>query len=962
MLKPIDEMFARYVRTRDADALAFVFEQTAPGLARRARRLLGDARAAEDLVQDLFLSLIAGAVAWDPSRPCRPWLVGALHRRAARWHRNGGKWPLDPLPNGRHGGERSPEEHASDRELRAAVLAAMVWLPAASRDVVHRYVELHETPQEIGRALGRAPGTVRVQLHRGLHALRGRLPLGFLTLALAMMVRPAPASPPPAPRPLLHSARAWLGIAAAMLVLVAGVRVTSPPAARIAANVVATTGAGGGDGAVTDSAPASTLRVAVETDVPSPRGRFVLRHADGSPASGIGVMFGRAGTDPDFGWQRAVSDAQGAVAIAGVAAGEVELTTDRGARASFVLRSGANDDLTVDLSAGVDVAGRVLDANGNAVAQAGIWVAHEPRQPWDGQCAVFTDADGGFVLRGMPPLSTFAARAPGREPSPLQVVGMKARADVVLRIGGAGATVAGQVRALDGSPVAGAVVRIGRHVRARFVQFDGTLPAASVSTGSDGRFVCGGLPDGRLEISVRRAGFAAALQPVQLGSGGSREIEVRLRPGRDLRGVVRGVDGKPVPLAQVTAHGLAQHEWSGVFTAADGSFELVGVAAERALLEVKADGFVTHERPLHAPLPAVVDVVLPRVPARRARLVTAGGELARTEDWEVGCRTGELTWDRRSPVPLPFAADGSFEASPDAQAAYFCRPRGTAVWLPCTAGTAGGCDLHVVVPGAAADCTLAVRLVGFTPAQLADAVVMLVRSDEAYVLRDRPADGGGVVSACVPAGGYEVFVMGACGACPACPGGVVTVQGDTLHDVRVPPSGVLRYEPRAGHRVERWHAFVIHESGMQAPLRQPAGSVALAAGCYTLWASGPSFMTVRGVPFEVRAGQETLLEVPVRAGVVRHVAFELPPGARGETAVATLRSDGELVLGGEPGLRDRGFDVPAHGHCRATIVLADGAYDLELRDGRQRWIGRFAVGGEDGAIEPLVVPLREAPR
>src|SRR5688572_27260491 len=76
MVKLVDEMFARYVRTQDADALAFVFEQTAPALARRARRLLGDARAAEDLVQDLFLSLLTGAVAWDASRPCRPWLVG----------------------------------------------------------------------------------------------------------------------------------------------------------------------------------------------------------------------------------------------------------------------------------------------------------------------------------------------------------------------------------------------------------------------------------------------------------------------------------------------------------------------------------------------------------------------------------------------------------------------------------------------------------------------------------------------------------------------------------------------------------------------------------------------------------------------------------------------------------------------------------------------------------------------
>jgi hypothetical protein len=44
------------------------------------------------------------------------------------------------------------------------------------------------------------------------------------------------------------------------------------------------------------------------------------------------------------------------------------------------------------------------------------------------------------------------------------------------------------------------------------------------------------------------------------------------------------------------------------------------------------------------------------------------------------------------------------------------------------------------------------------------------------------------------------------------------------------------------------------------------------------------------------------------------------------------------------------------------IVLADDDNTLELRAGERVFTGRFAVAGEDGSVEPVVVALVETAR
>ncbi|MCP4816536.1 MAG: RNA polymerase sigma factor, partial [Planctomycetaceae bacterium] len=79
---PIESLFLRYRDQNDLEALAAVFDRTAPHLVAIARRL--DPNHAEDLLQETFLAAIQNATQWNGARPLSPWLLGILTRRAQR--------------------------------------------------------------------------------------------------------------------------------------------------------------------------------------------------------------------------------------------------------------------------------------------------------------------------------------------------------------------------------------------------------------------------------------------------------------------------------------------------------------------------------------------------------------------------------------------------------------------------------------------------------------------------------------------------------------------------------------------------------------------------------------------------------------------------------------------------------------------------------------------------------------
>lgn len=177
--------FARYRRSGDPRAAGELFDRTAAELMGLAAHLAPGLAAAEDLLQETFLVALRKAKRWDPARPVTPWLAGILLGEARKERRRRGRRvDADRL------GLREPEDGLREAlvgEVRGAVERAMAEVPAAYREVVEGSLLGGETAPALARRLGRAPGTVRVQLHRGLDHLRRALPAGIGLGALAAL-------------------------------------------------------------------------------------------------------------------------------------------------------------------------------------------------------------------------------------------------------------------------------------------------------------------------------------------------------------------------------------------------------------------------------------------------------------------------------------------------------------------------------------------------------------------------------------------------------------------------------------------------------------------------------------------------------------------------------------------------------------------------------------------------------
>jgi RNA polymerase sigma-70 factor (ECF subfamily) len=133
-------------------------------------RLLRDATAAQDALQDTFMRVLRGLPRFDPSGPARlsTWIL-VIARRVA----------LDALDrrrlehaNGRAG---DPERGEAVPDLRIALEAAVAALPAAQRTVFVLYEGTRLSYEEIALVEGVDVGTVKSRLHRARLELKERV-------------------------------------------------------------------------------------------------------------------------------------------------------------------------------------------------------------------------------------------------------------------------------------------------------------------------------------------------------------------------------------------------------------------------------------------------------------------------------------------------------------------------------------------------------------------------------------------------------------------------------------------------------------------------------------------------------------------------------------------------------------------------------------------------------------------
>jgi RNA polymerase sigma-70 factor (ECF subfamily) len=141
-----------------------------------------DGAAAEDVVQEVFLTVWRQAQTFDPQRgSVRAWIVSIAQSRVANELRRRRRRPLAPADGddvvGRVPDERPGPPDAQWQSFRRDALhAALDVLPAAQRRALGLAFFEDMSHAQIARVLELPLGTVKTRIRSGMKTLRGRLP------------------------------------------------------------------------------------------------------------------------------------------------------------------------------------------------------------------------------------------------------------------------------------------------------------------------------------------------------------------------------------------------------------------------------------------------------------------------------------------------------------------------------------------------------------------------------------------------------------------------------------------------------------------------------------------------------------------------------------------------------------------------------------------------------------------
>ncbi len=197
-----DGPLVRRLRAGDEAAFGSLMASWSPLMLRLARRHVGTAQSAEDVVQDTWLSMLRALPRFEGRCSLRTWVFhillnkartcGARENRTLPWTAAFGPGPVpgraaSPEPDGHGPGGRwsrrtvppnppvTPEDALLAGEVRALIAETVARLSARQRAVlelrdVHGY-----TADEACRMLGLSGGNQRVLLHRARAAVRAGL-------------------------------------------------------------------------------------------------------------------------------------------------------------------------------------------------------------------------------------------------------------------------------------------------------------------------------------------------------------------------------------------------------------------------------------------------------------------------------------------------------------------------------------------------------------------------------------------------------------------------------------------------------------------------------------------------------------------------------------------------------------------------------------------------------------------
>ncbi|HEY1404072.1 MAG TPA: RNA polymerase sigma factor [Pyrinomonadaceae bacterium] len=180
-----DEELLRLTVAGDADAFASLYHRRQAGVYRFALQMCGSVGIAEDVTQDVFMTLVRESQMFDPARgTLASYLYGVARNQVLRRLEKERHFVAMTDETAEDGGANvsthlvaadDPLAELARSELIETVRQTVLTLPAHYREVVV-LCELHEMSYaEAATVLGCAVGTVRSRLHRARALLVERL-------------------------------------------------------------------------------------------------------------------------------------------------------------------------------------------------------------------------------------------------------------------------------------------------------------------------------------------------------------------------------------------------------------------------------------------------------------------------------------------------------------------------------------------------------------------------------------------------------------------------------------------------------------------------------------------------------------------------------------------------------------------------------------------------------------------
>ena len=182
--EPGDEDLMQAYAAGDAAAFDALYARHKGGVYRFIVRQCGHAGAADELFQDVWMSVIRVRATYEPTAKFSTWLYRIAHNRLIDHWRAMGQVelvtagatddddPLDAIPGAR---TDEPDARAGQRELGARLKQALAALPAAQREAFLLHQEGGLELAEIAALTGVGVETVKSRIRYALAKLRAEL-------------------------------------------------------------------------------------------------------------------------------------------------------------------------------------------------------------------------------------------------------------------------------------------------------------------------------------------------------------------------------------------------------------------------------------------------------------------------------------------------------------------------------------------------------------------------------------------------------------------------------------------------------------------------------------------------------------------------------------------------------------------------------------------------------------------